>query len=127
MTLAFVAFDVLHKAHSCAVDTRSDIWDFAVEISHLRSLGLSDTDLRWLVRKGYVQHAREVTIRGDDGRAFRSTGDLTFSPCTCFVLTSEGVSKARSVTDSQETSATHASSCRPMEVGQVRTRACALA
>ena len=90
----FVGVEALLCAHRYAVDTDSDIWDFAVEISHLRSLGLTDTDLRWLVRKGYVEHAREVTVQGRDGRAFQSTGNLTFSKRTCFVLTAEGASQA---------------------------------
>ena len=99
----FVGLAVLFRAHRYAVDTGSDIWDFAVEIAHLRSLGLTDSDLRWLARKGYVEHAREVTVQGHDGREFQSTGDLTFRKRTCFVLTADGVSKAGYVAEDKAT------------------------
>lgn len=78
---------ILQTALDYADDTNSDPWDFAVSIPRLRELGIDETDLRWLVRKGLVKHAREVTLLGDDGREFRSTGDLTFCKRTCFVLT----------------------------------------
>lgn len=91
------ALATLLEAYGYTLDTECDRWDFAVPIRGLRKLGLTEADLRWLVRKGYVQHAREVTVPGDDGRAFRSTGDLTFVRRTCFVLTDSGVAKARSI------------------------------
>ena len=87
----------LLSAYQYSVDTASDLWDFAVSIGHLRDENLTDSDLRWLVRKGYVEHAREVTPQGDNGREFRPTGDLTFSRRTCFILTEEGVTAARSI------------------------------
>ncbi len=71
------------------------MWDFAVEIGALRALGLSDNDLRWLTCKSYALHAREVTLGGEVGRAFRPEGDLSFGERTCFVLTEEGVACAR--------------------------------
>lgn len=89
----------LLEAFVYAEDTECDLWDFAVPIRHLQELGLIETDLRWLVRKGYVEHAREVTLEGDDGRVFRSTGNLTFMRRTCFVLTEAGVAKSRSVSE----------------------------
>jgi hypothetical protein len=85
----------LFEAFAYAEDTASDRWDFAVAIGRLKERGANESDLRWLVRKGYVAHAREVTVDGDDGREFRSTGNLTFSEQTCFVLTDDGVAHAR--------------------------------
>ena len=38
-----------------------DPWGFAVEIESLLALGLTTTDLRWLVDEGYVEHAQETT------------------------------------------------------------------
>jgi hypothetical protein len=67
-----------------------------LEISRLRRSGLADNDLRWLILKKYVDHAREVTSQEDDGRQFRRTGNLCFAKRTCFVLTSVGASFARS-------------------------------
>ena len=82
----------LADAHRYAQDAQRDVWDFAVEMGALHALGLTPSDLRWLVCKGYVEHAREVTQPGEDGRAFRPTGDLTFSKRTCCVLTERGLS-----------------------------------
>ncbi len=87
----------LHRARQYAQDTTSDAWDFAVEIGILAGLELSATDFRWLVRKGYVTHARDITLPGDPGRTFRPEGDLDFSRRTCFVLTEAGLCFARSV------------------------------
>lgn len=95
------AFAALLEALEYADDAGASPWDFAVSIRHLKRLGLVENDLRWLVRKGYVQHRREVTVPGEDGRAFRSTGDLTFCRRTCLVLTEAGALKAHSLTDDQ--------------------------
>ncbi len=89
------ALDVLLEAVHYAEQTDSNCWEFAVELNQLTALGLNCNDFRWLVRKGLVEHQREVTLESDDGRAFRPTGDLTFPQGTCFILTDAGVSAAR--------------------------------
>ena len=81
----------LGEAYAYAKDSGSSAWDFAVSIETLYAAGLNDNDLRWLVRKGYVEHGREVTREGDDVREFRSTGRLIFSDQTCFILTDVGI------------------------------------
>lgn len=92
------AFLALLEAYDCAEDTGCDRWEFAIAIRRFRELGLSETDLRWLVRKGYVDHAKDITRLEDDGREFQPTANLTFCKKTCFALTDAGVSKARSLT-----------------------------
>lgn len=87
----------LLEAFDYAADTRSDRWDFAVPLRHVRGMGLNVTDLRWLVRKAYIEHRREVTVQGLNGREFRPTGDLTFTRRTCLVLTDSGASALRSI------------------------------
>jgi len=82
----------LAEARSYARDAQRDVWDFAVEITALHALGLTTSDLRWLACKGYIEHAREVTQPGEDGRAFRPTSNLTFTKRTCCVLTPKGLS-----------------------------------
>jgi hypothetical protein len=82
----------LADAHRYAQDARRDVWDFAVEIGTLYDLGLTPSDVRWLACKGYVEHAREVTQPGEDGRAFRPANNLKFSKRTCCVLTKGGLS-----------------------------------
>lgn len=101
-TRVCAALALLLDAFEYAEQTNSDHWEFAVEIQQLHDLGLTKNDLRFLVRKHFVEHASEVTVLGHDGRQFQSTGDLTFTEHTCLVLTSSGVvaaiesSKARS-------------------------------
>ncbi len=97
------ALATLQEAYDYADDAECAPWDFAVPIRNLRSLGLNESDLRWLVAKGFVNHAREVTVHGDDGRQFRPTGNLTFMRRSCFVLTAAGAGKARAVFGSLET------------------------
>ena len=80
----------LREAFDYAHDLELTLWDFAVEIQSLLADGLSKNDLRWLVCKGYVRHAGELTPRGSKHRAFRSIGRLNFCKRTCFVLTEEG-------------------------------------
>ena len=88
------ALGVLLEAVHYAEQTSGDCWEFAVELDQLIALGLTGNDFRWLVRKGLVEHQREVTLEGDDGRSYRPTGDLTFPEATCFILTDAGVSIA---------------------------------
>lgn len=81
----------LLEAFDYAQDVDCDAWEFAVSIRELQSLGIVASDLRWLVRKGFIEHASEVTVLGDNGRQFRPTGDLTFCDSTCVILTPAGV------------------------------------
>ncbi len=86
----------LLQATKYASDTNANIWDFAVGIDDILDVGATKTDLRWLVRKGLVKHAREVTVEGDHGREFRPAGNLTFCEATCFILTESGIAASRS-------------------------------
>lgn len=98
---------LLLEAFQYAEQTSADYWEFAVELEYLAGLNLTHNDFRWLVKQALVEHRREVTLEGDDGRAFRVTGDLTFSERTCFILTDKGISIARElcqVTASRNTS-----------------------
>ncbi len=81
----------LAEAYDYARDTQCDLWDFAVEIDTLTTIGLSLDDVRWLVTGGYVRHGREVTGRSDAARRFRPARDLSFTKTTCFVLTDAGL------------------------------------
>jgi hypothetical protein len=79
-------------AHEYARDAGSDTWQFAVEISRLRELGLNASDLRWMVEKGYVIHAREITEAEDVDRKFARGINTAFSHETRFLLTDAGLS-----------------------------------
>jgi hypothetical protein len=82
------AFDYAH-------DLDSSLWEFAVEISRLFALGVTTSDLRWLIKRGYLSHAREITSPHDTERRFDSqVKSLAFFDNTCFVLTPAGLTLA---------------------------------
>ncbi len=81
-------------AHDYARDAERDAWQFAVEISRLQELGLTGSDLRWLVEKGYAAHAREITQAGDTDRRFALAVNTAFSTETRFLLTDSGLALA---------------------------------
>lgn len=81
----------LAHADACARGAQCSPWEFAVEIESLIAEGLTTSDLRWLVRMGYVEHAYEVTRARDTARRFQPCRNLAFAKRTCFVLTEAGV------------------------------------
>ena len=85
---------LLLQASKYARELARDVWDFAVEIATLQQAGLTNSDFRWLICKGYVEHAREITMSGENGRQFKRGGDLIFGKRTSFVLTGSGVRAA---------------------------------
>jgi hypothetical protein len=89
----------LLKAYQYAQRAQRDAWDFAVEISRLRALGLTEADFRWLVCMGYAKHAREITRQEDAARQFRPSDNLLLWRRSCFILTEHGESFARSLSD----------------------------
>ena len=113
------ALGVLLEAARYAEQTSGDCWEFAVELDQLAALGLTCNDFRWLVRKGFVEHQREVTLEVDNGRAFRPTGDLTFPPATCFILTDAGISIASRSCSDAIAYRSHSFSSRSEENGRV--------
>jgi hypothetical protein len=81
----------LLRALDYARDLRCPAWDFAVEIERLLALGLTTSALRWLVKLGYLSHAREITAPQDTDRRFEPADqNLAFAKNTCFVLTELG-------------------------------------
>jgi hypothetical protein len=81
----------LAHADACARSTQSSPWEFAVEIESLIAEGLTTSDLRWLVRKGYLEQSYEITRAHDKARRFQLCRNLAFVKRTCFVLTEAGV------------------------------------
>lgn len=81
---------LLLEARDFAEDLQRNFWDFALEIETLRSRGLTHTDLRWLVCKGYLEQASEILPGSGQERRFRDGGALTFTETACFVITDVG-------------------------------------
>lgn len=95
------ALQHLLRAYDYAQDVGRDRWEFAVELSELRRLGLSLADCRWLMCKNWVELARELGPRGDGVRQFRRHLGLSLGKHTCVVLSVNGVAVARSLVHRQ--------------------------
>lgn len=87
----FVGLGILFRAYRYAVDTGSDIWDFAVDIAELEQAGLSKSEFRWLLAHDYAEHAEDVTLPTSSVRQFKPLGKHQFTDATCFVLREKGV------------------------------------
>jgi len=84
-------------AYDYAQDSQSDPWQFAVELSDLMSIGTTLTDIRWLVRRGFAELARETTIPGDANRTFRPLALICIVADAGVVLTTVGAESIRSL------------------------------
>lgn len=89
------ALSVLLEAFEYAHDLDVNRWDFATEIANLRRFKLSNSDMRWFVGRGLVEHGVEVTLAGDEQRTFQHPSRLMFCKRTCFVLSTSGAALAR--------------------------------
>jgi hypothetical protein len=108
----------LAHADACARSEGCNPWEFAVEIEHLLAEGLTSSDLRWLVKKGFVEHACEVTRPRDTARRFQSCCNVGFPRRTCFLLTEAGTLLATA----QGPPAPPAPPHDRLPIGSVRTR-----
>jgi len=86
-----LGLQLLRQAHEYAHELDRDDWDFAVELPALQKAGLSSNDIRWLLCKGHVEHAREIASESDSGRSFRRCKHWALRKRSCFVLTDSGV------------------------------------
>jgi hypothetical protein len=80
---------VLWQTYRHARGAGGEIWQYAVLVSTLEALGLSRSDLRGLVARGYLAHAVDCTEVGAERRRFRDA-PLAFGRRRCFVLTEAG-------------------------------------
>lgn len=90
------ALAALLRAYDYAEEFRRPVWDFAVEMNDLRAAEFTASDLRWLVCRGYVEHAVEATPEKGGQRLFRPAGESAVSEASCVVLTAAGAAFARS-------------------------------
>ncbi|MFV1963866.1 MAG: hypothetical protein ACC628_00475 [Pirellulaceae bacterium] len=87
----------LLQSWQLAKEVDRDIWEFAVEKSSLNDVGVSNSDLRWMICQGLVEHAYEVKEHAGRSRQFRTGVELCLEDRSCFVLTSEGQRLAQEV------------------------------
>ena len=76
-----------------------DPWEFSVEWPELRRLGWSCNDVRWLIHKGVIRHAYEITSVKDECRRFVPSPSLSLAHKTCLVLTENGCRLARQIAE----------------------------
>ena len=81
-----VALKMLFRAFQYANDTRVNPWQFAVEIEEFQRVGVTKSELRWLISKGLAVHAREVVSSDNCGRSFRQLPRHHFPADSCFIL-----------------------------------------
>jgi len=81
---------LLLRAFQHAVDAAGDPWQFAISVIELKSRGMHDIDLAWLLNKGLAEHAIETTIPGDAKRSFRTIESRIVHPRTYYALTRNG-------------------------------------
>ncbi len=93
-------FQRLLQSHDYSQELGCSVWDFAVELSDLTSLGLSRNDVRWLLGRGLIEQGTEVVPSKGCRRSFERKQDWTFGERTCFVLTSIGVAQVMALLDS---------------------------
>jgi hypothetical protein len=84
------AIDRLLSARRYAEGTDRNIWEFALTIAELRRDGVTESDLRWLVCRGFIEHANEVATTSGE-RTFDRNVNLRFCKRTAFVITDAGV------------------------------------
>lgn len=81
---------LLRDAWECARELNHDPWQLALDIATLTAAGLSQTDLRWLITRGYSEHGEELTQPTNPHRRFRIIKSLALTARTCFTLTEPG-------------------------------------
>lgn len=117
------ALRLFQRTNDYAVNVGQDIWQFAIHIGELRQMGLSESDMRWLLCKGELLHADEITKVGDSLRTFRSLGNCMLTATTCFIapqrrstsfeplaITASHIATPSSVAIAMESTGTEASS-----------------
>ncbi|MFN0053552.1 MAG: hypothetical protein ACKV0T_15340 [Planctomycetales bacterium] len=82
--------EILQEAWDLAHKLQQDPWQCAVEIDVLRSAGVSQNDVRWLLSQGLLREGHELTRPNDRRRRFREVKSLAVTDHACFVLTDDG-------------------------------------
>jgi hypothetical protein len=95
LQLPSTALELLFEAYDTALDEGCDLWQFAVEVEDLRAAGLTKTQIRRLIRQGYLDRAEERTKPRSRKRRFEKIVNLGLTVRTCAVLTEQGAAFLR--------------------------------
>jgi hypothetical protein len=88
---------VLWRAYVCAHYTGTNVWDFGLRLGRLYEAGMTSSDLRWLVAKGFAESGQETSDQRNYHRAFRRTNGYFFNDQTRLILTPSGAELAEDV------------------------------
>ena len=88
---------LLWRAYICAQDTDANVWDFALRTGRLYEAGMTSSDLRWMVAKGFAEHGQETSAYDDPHRSFHRSNGYFFNDRTCLILTPSGATLAEHV------------------------------
>jgi len=88
---------VLWRAYICAQDTGANVWDLALPTSRLYEEGMTGSDLRWMVARGFAAHGEETTGYDDAHRSFHRSNGYFFNNRSCLILTPSGAALAEHV------------------------------
>ena len=91
------ALALLLDAYALAQEGALSVWDFAVEIRYLEASGMTPSQLRWLLKQGYLEQGKESTKANSRKRSFTKVTSLSLPRTACFVLTSPGAAFVRGV------------------------------
>lgn len=88
---------LLWRAYICAHATGANVWDFALRTGRLYLAGMTSSDLRWMVAKGFAEHGQETPGYNDTDRSPRRSNGYSFNEHTSLILTPRGAALAEHV------------------------------
>jgi hypothetical protein len=85
------------RAYLCAQDTGVDVWEFALRTGRLYDAGMTDSDLQWMIARGFAAHGEETFGNDESHRTFRCKDDNGFDHRSRLILTATGAAVAEHV------------------------------
>jgi hypothetical protein len=92
------------EAHRLARSVECDQWEFAVAASDLVAAGMTESVIRWLLFKRYVEQQIECTTTKSARRVFRPVRHRAIMNRSCIVLTDRGAQVVADAMSSLQTS-----------------------
>lgn len=86
---------LLWESYLAAQELGCDACEFALQLTSLRTRGISDSAVRLLFHQEMIDHLCETTRRGQRRRSFRAVPNTAFTATSCFVLTPLGAATAQ--------------------------------
>jgi len=88
---------LLWRAYICTQVTGANTWDFAMRTGRLYEAGMTSSDLRWMVARGFAEHQEEASGYDEGRRSVRGSNGYFFNEHTCLILTASGAALAEHV------------------------------